>query len=62
MSLMDLVGPNEIADMLGVKRQTVYVWRNRRLIPEPEWTVSGSPIWQRKTVEKWAKETGRLDP
>lgn len=54
------VGSDDIADRLGVKRQTVAMWRYRGVLPDPSWTVSGRPAWNWPDVEKWAKETNRL--
>ena len=55
------VGLAEIAERLGVERQTVDAWRHRRLLPDPAWTVGGRPAWAWSTIEAWAKSTGRLD-
>lgn len=55
----DPVGADDIADRLGVKRQTVAMWRYRKLLPEPSWTVSGRPAWNWPNVQRWAKETNR---
>lgn len=57
---MPPVGIIEIAERLGVKRQTVDTWRLRGLLPEPRWTVGGRPCWDWTDIEAWAKETGRL--
>lgn len=54
------VGLKEIADRLGVKRQTANVWHFRKLLPEPRWVVSGSPAWDWQEVKDWARQTGRL--
>lgn len=60
MFAADLVGPVEIADMLGVKTDTVYQWVNRGTLP-PAWaTISGTRLWHRVVVEDWARETGRM--
>ncbi len=56
---MTPVGIVEIADRLGVERETVDKWRTRDLLPEPEWTVGGRPAWDWRTIEAWARETGR---
>ena len=53
------VGIVEIADRLGVQRQTVDQWRQRRLLPEPRWTVGGRPAWSWPEIERWAQATGR---
>src|SRR5947199_5383287 len=54
------VGAAEIARRLGVRPQTVHAWRQRKLLPEPHWIVSGQPAWDWAEVESWAKRTGRL--
>lgn len=65
--LVDPVGQVEIADRLGVQLNTVHVWQTRRGnltqaagMPEPDTTASGTPLWNWATIEKWARETGRL--
>lgn len=55
----DLVGLPEIARMFGVRPPTPYRWRDRGIMPEPDWTVSGSPIWRRAVIVAWGEETGR---
>lgn len=55
----DPVGLVEIADRLGVARQTVDAWRYRDLLPQPRWTVGGRPAWAWPDVAAWATATGR---
>jgi len=57
--LPDLVGPVEIAERLGVERATVDKWRQRRVLPDPAATISGSPIWKWGEIVEWASRTGR---
>ena len=60
---IDPVGVPEIADLLGVKPGTVHQWRFRHehtQFPEPDRHIAHTvPIWDRQTVLKWAKKTGR---
>lgn len=58
---MEPVGLLEIAERLGVKKQTAQMWRHRQLLPPPRWTVSGQPAWAWRDILTWAEETGRLD-
>ena len=60
MEPLDIVGLKEIAERLGKKQQTAAAWRYRGLLPPEEGTVSGAPAWSWATIERWAKETGRL--
>lgn len=74
-TIVDPVGTEEIADMLGVQRRTVEMWRYRatrareapgfdgdptgRLFPLPDVVVSRVLVWQRATIEEWAERTGK---
>jgi hypothetical protein len=56
----DPVGSADIAKRLGLKRQTVAVWRKRhRDFPEPRWEVSGQPAWDWQDIVPWLAATGR---
>ncbi len=57
---MVLVGIVEIAEWLEVERGTVDKWRQRAVLPDAEWVVSGTPIWRWSTIRLWAASTGRL--
>lgn len=56
----DLVGIKDIAERLGYQQGTVYKWRLRRRLPEPDFTVGASPAWRWHRIEEWARATGRL--
>lgn len=53
------VGVREVAERLGVQQQTVSMWRYRKLMPPPRWTVSGQPAWDWRDIEAWAWNTNR---
>lgn len=57
----DLVGLTDIPELLGIARQTARQWRTRGALPEPQAVVSGSPVWERRTIIDWALETRRID-
>jgi hypothetical protein len=60
---IDPVGLKEIADMAGVSSTrggTVYIWRSRGVLPDEDRLVSGNPVWDRKVIEKWLVDTGRV--
>ena len=56
---MDLVGLTEIAEMLGVSRQRVHQLAVTEGFPLPAADLASGRVWERKTIEKWAKATGR---
>lgn len=53
------LGKQEIADLLGYPRTTVYTWCNRGLLPEPAGSLSSVPYWWDKDILEWAEATGR---
>jgi hypothetical protein len=55
----ELVGPDELAELLQVSRPTIRQWRHRGLLPDADQTISGLPIWTLRTVRAWAAMTGR---
>ena len=57
--MADPVGLPEIADRLGVQHNTALMWRKRGLLPDHEYTVGGGPAWEWRTIERWARKTGR---
>lgn len=59
IELQGLVGPQEVAEALGVQVNTVHVWRKRGKLP-PARVISGVPIWTLGSILEWARETDRL--
>lgn len=58
---LDVVGMSEIAELLGVARNTAYGWSRRRLLPPPDYPkVNGHQAWKASTILAWARDTGRL--
>jgi predicted DNA-binding transcriptional regulator AlpA len=54
---LDLVGPSEIAEMLGISRRTAFRYVARPGFPEPVGRVGRTTVWKRAAVERWAKKT-----
>jgi predicted DNA-binding transcriptional regulator AlpA len=54
-----LVGPHEIARMLGVTRQRVDQLANEPGFPEPEVVLSRIRVWRTEDIRQWAERTGR---
>lgn len=55
------LGYKEIAELLGVKNNTVNMWNWKKLMPEPDHlTINGHPAYDPETIVVWAAETGRL--
>lgn len=56
---MELVGPHEIARMLGVSRQRVNQLANDPGFPEPLAVLAMGKVWLRRDIVRWAREHGR---
>ncbi len=56
-----LMGLTEIAALLGLSRQRTDQIVRQTGFPAPVATLTGGRIWDAEEVERWARETGRLD-
>ncbi len=55
-----LVGPAEIAEMLGVEANTINVWKVRHAdFPAAVRRLKSGDIWDVREVRAWALATGR---
>ncbi len=48
-----LVGVKEIAELLGIDRATVATWRHQNRLPNPDYKLSGNPIWFEAEIIFW---------
>jgi hypothetical protein len=57
----EIVGLQEIAELLEVETRTPHAWKYRKLLPPPDYdSINGLIAWDRYTVIEWAARTGRL--
>lgn len=56
MAAPDVVGPAEVAEMLGVDRYRAYRITKRAGFPEPGALCSGRRVWDRAEVAAWIAE------
>lgn len=57
---VELVGLQEIADILGVSRTRADQIVRQKGFPEPLDVIAAGRIWDKAEVLKWARESGRL--
>lgn len=57
--MSDLLGINEVTELLGVHRDTLAGWRAAGTFPEPDLILSNSPGWHRARVLRWARRAPR---
>ncbi|HEV2756912.1 MAG TPA: hypothetical protein VG318_14185 [Actinomycetota bacterium] len=53
MAQRRIYGINEIAVALGVRRETVAQWHNRKQLPEPDEHLAMGPAWLAETIRPW---------
>src|SRR5438105_1214197 len=59
MAQPTLVGTAELAELLGVSKQTISNWRSKETdFPEPMAELKSTPVWDRSAVISWAREHG----
>jgi chromosome partitioning protein len=59
MAQPTLVGTAELAELLGVSKQTISNWRSKETdFPEPMAELKSTPVWDRSAVISWARERG----
>ena len=60
-STYEILGLQEIAELLRVEKRTPHAWQYRKLLPPPDFeSINGLKAWKRRTVLTRAKRTGRL--
>jgi predicted DNA-binding transcriptional regulator AlpA len=60
-SRTELVIAADIAERLRISRARVSVLAGRSDFPRPVGRLGRSDVWRWTSIERWARETGRLD-
>jgi len=58
-SLPEILGPGEVATLLGVSSQRLLALRRAGRFPEPALEVAAAPLWLRSTVESFVAQWDR---
>jgi len=59
--LSDWLTTTDIATMTGLKSDTIYKYRKRNTLPEPDQYIGRTPVWKRSTIEDWNALRPTLD-
>ena len=46
---------DQLAEITGLKYSTLYTYRRRNTLPEPDTYIGRTPVWNRKTIEEWQR-------
>lgn len=57
----ELMTSSQVAELLGISRQRVdQIVKTDPTFPPPDAVLPSGRIWKRETIERWAREAGRL--
>lgn len=56
-----LMGTAEVAEFLGLSRGRVTQLAQSEDFPTPVARLAAGPVWELVDIERWARETGRID-
>ena len=43
----------EVADTAGLKYNTLWQYRKRSTLPEPDMYLGNKPLWEKHTIDTW---------
>lgn len=52
---------SDIAKLTGLKLDTIYTYRKRKTLPEPDRYVGRTPVWNKHTIEEWNSTRNQLE-
>lgn len=52
----EILGVAEIADVSGLKADTITKYRSLGKFPAPDWTTARQDLWSRETILRWLRE------
>ena len=55
---MDLLGSAEVAELVGLKPETIWVYTSRGMLPEPDLETARQKLWYKDTIVEWATVKG----
>lgn len=53
MTTTNLLDTNGVAEMLGIKPETVRWYSKKKILPAPDRYFGRSPVWNAETVREW---------
>lgn len=46
----------DVASIAGLKYKTLWTYRKRGTLPQPDQYIGNKPLWNRSTIEQWNSE------
>lgn len=54
MELNDLLTGEQVASIAGLKYKTLWTYRKRNTLPEPDIYLGNKPLWKKETIAEWS--------
>ena len=51
--LQDYITAAEAAELSEMPYYYVWIYQQRKAMPEPDLRIGGKPLWKRSTIEEW---------
>lgn len=51
--MSDWLTNTDIAQLTGLKVETLYKYRKRNTLPEPDKYIGRTPVWKSETIKLW---------
>ena len=51
--MKDWLTRTDIANLTGLKIDTIDKYQRRNTLPEPEQYIGRTPVWKKQTIDKW---------
>ena len=51
--MKDWLTTTDIAYQTGLKIDTIYTYRKRNTLPEPDHMIGNRPLWKQETIDEW---------
>lgn len=52
---------SDLAEMLNLKYQTIFTYRSRNTLPEPDSYIGRTPIWKKETVQEFINKKNEIE-
>jgi predicted DNA-binding transcriptional regulator AlpA len=59
--MTDWLTSRDIAEQTGLKLDTIYTYRQRKTLPEPDYTIGRTPLWKQSTIDEWNSSRSTIE-
>jgi predicted DNA-binding transcriptional regulator AlpA len=59
--MTDWLTSRDIAEQTGLKLDTIYTYRQRKTLPEPDYTIGRTPLWKQATIDEWNSSRSTIE-